>query len=1011
MKRSCAYWLATLVALAAFFATGGVATAQGGGNLLAATFHVSHYRPHVAYNGPVNSVAVDPGDANRAAAASETGGLFRTSDGGSSWSRDDELGSIHTNSVRYLPAGDGPPGAGCPCPLVTVGQDFETAGSPGAYIFTPASGGWHALHGIFPTNRSRCADPGNPYVAQHPSAYEIAVAPDTRKTYIATDCGLAIGTRARSFRSIPITSAGGSQVTSVVALGGSRLIVGSPTIGFWRSPDDGAHWFRETTGIGNAYPNIRGMHALGADPSNPSRAYAVNALKDLYETDDSGATWNQIAASRGAPTCGGITNVNARLATDPNLGQVVRLYFGNRCDTKVASVPVGMRPYQAIGPSSWTTLAVDHADTRDIAFRNNGVPYLISSDGGVHSSTDGQTFRFVGGPTHGFDADQTTEVTGQYVPHRGEPDLYFGTQHNSVWSLRGTEPLANSGGEGFYIDMPSAVADEAQDRMTHTICGGCPNRISDIHFGHETGWSESETATNPNGSPHTGGSPAMVSPGKWVESTDNFDGYTAGLSYTTNEGGRWRQIARIGAGPLDGRPKVAGPAADPTLTQPYTSGYDARGLNKVWLAQVSGFSGGSAGTVRYARMDACAPGASSPCEKVGLGVTPTAFAWYEVLAVDPADPARMIAPDVFHGDMRKSTDGGDHWTPIPGLTDLVTHDGAYRFAYGPIGNGRMAPIASTISICPYDDSRVLIGSQQGGAYLSLDGGQHFEQVDGSGEIVHATSIFWLAGCASAYVSTYGRGIYKIDMHVECASSICDIGRYVRQHLRVPPHERQLIYGIAVWDGYIRSIKRSGNRTRIVVTPGSIVKTYHRKLYGEYGKHVKIVRSTRLPLRTPKRFRQAMFFKERKPFRVVRARSFLRSHRVRRGKVGRGLRHAPAGQRGTIAIRNDRKLGSTAYSLVRPREAIAIRATPKAGVKGTLELLIDGRVVSKAPSGTKQLTFATKSALPEAQAVDAGSNVHGVELVAVRAGKRRVLAGANLIVPNSDREPGGVAAGR
>src|SRR3954468_8276476 len=113
----------------------------------------------------------------------------------------------------------------------------------------------------------------------------------------------------------------------------------------------------------------------------------------------------------------------------------------------------------------------------------------------------------------------------------------------------------------------------------------------------------------------------------------------------------------------------------------------------------------------------------------GIGVLPAEFAWYEVFCVDPTNPARMISTYVFDDTIKQSVNGGDDWTPIPGLTSLTSQGGRYQFKLG--ADDRFMPNVSTISFCPDNNARILIGTHQGGAYFSFDGGRAWAHVDDS----------------------------------------------------------------------------------------------------------------------------------------------------------------------------------------------------------------------------------------------------------------------------------------
>jgi hypothetical protein len=418
------------------------------------------------------------------------------------------------------------------------------------------------------------------------------------------------------------------------------------------------------------------------------------------------------------------------------------------------------------------------------------------------------------------------------------------------------------------------------------------------------------------------------------------------------------------------------------LVQPYNAGPRADGLSLVHLLRVSRFTGSPPARLSYAAMRGFG----------GLGVTGTEFAWYEVLAVDPSNPARIIAPDVLRGDVRRSRNGGDDWTPIAGLDDLVTHGGDYKFS---IRNGaRVHPLISTISICPDNSSRILIGTQQGGAYFSYDGGSTWMPVTDSAPIVFATSVWWLDGCSSAYMSSYARGIFRIDMRIqtstfrplricEQAPEICRVGALAKR-----AGDPARVRGLIVADGRIASIKGGGKKTVLTVTPGSVVIPVN-----ALPSSVKILTATRLG--SARRPIQAVFFVRDKLRLEVSGRASLRFRPLPPAHVGKGLAKPPVPQRATLQVVGDGTVDGTGYALVDAGSALKVEGTLLSNVGQPLQLWIDGRLFAKvAPKGTK-VSFVGKG-----RGATDTIGVHSVEVV-VKGSTPTFLASAMYVVPNGD----------
>jgi hypothetical protein len=663
---------------------------------------------------------------------------------------------------------------------------------------------------------------------------------------------------------------------------------------------------------------------------------------------------------------------------------------------------LGAEPYATLNDGSWRTLEMDHADTRDLAVHpESRTPYLASSDGGMHrASGDGRSFGWVGGPSRGLDANVVTEVTGQYVPGRAEPDLYFATQHNDLWSMRADGlPYNQDHWEGFGFGLPSHATPGSRNQVTYTACSACGNRIADIHMSHPRGWSDPQRGV---------GNPLFLAPNRYVQAVtfSAFPPFLPGLQYTTDEGGHWRHIATIPF-PMYGYPKVTGRPAIPRLVQPYSAGPRPEdGLDQVRLLVVSGFADGGPGTVRYAAMNNFG----------SLGVTFTDFATYEVLAVDPNNRARFIAVDVLNNDVRRTVDGGNNWIEIPRLGLMATHGRQYRFSV-PQGR-RFQPNISTISICPYNSSRVLIGTRQGGALLSLDGGVSWRQLSHTDSLVYTTSIYWLEGCGSAYVSTYARGIYRLDMLLRtetvravsrrCEPPLCREVDIIRDYVHKIAGPHQAIRGLLVTDGYIKSIKRvkrgkkKGSRldkrgrkhrggrrrkrriTRVVVTPGSILTFFRHR-----PKRLRIVVAKRK--HRAKRPVVGVFFRHGKLLRRLRHKPIV-FHRLKRGHVGRGLAHPPE-RAAAIQVKTPLMMFGNAYGILKPEQRLVAHAAIFKPSNAPLQWRVDGHVVAKVPPGAKEADYAAKSGFGR-------PGFHTVELVATGP-KPTFMASAPVIVGNED----------
>ncbi len=670
-------------------------------------FTVQRVTTGVPYSGAIGTIAIDPRSARNVTVASLSGGAFASSDGGRSWHRVDGLRSDRVEALLYLPASHRL--------IATAAASYDLRAS-GLWV-RDARAVWRRSAAVFPPGCSAA------------SAWGISAQPDSGRLYVATDCGIAVGSAdARQWHARSILGASPPYM-SVVALGGRRAIVGGPN-GFWYTRDGGATFRREKTGIGG----VTGIRGLARDPRGGERAYAVTDAKRLYETRDGGATWHRIEAGAGSLSCGGDAFVKAAAQ-----GGSVALYFGNRCDAKRTTFDARAEPFERA--PAWTPLEVDHPDARDLAFEPGAErPVLMSTDGGLHASADATNFHLAASPATGLDALQVTGVAGQYVGASAAPDLYFTTQDDLLWAVRDGVATGSLAWEGFYLALARHVPEQRSSIVTYAVCGGCKNGAAGALLRNPHDWNDA--------SPHQR-APVLAPGGQYVQQAAIGTNAPSMLAWSADRGATWRVLARFTL-PLRGEPVLAGDALDPVAFQPVQSGTNADGTQIVRLATVTHLTSGAA-AVRYPAMQGFG----------SLAVVPTAFAWFDVLGVDPEAPAHAIAPDAGDGDVKVTYDGGDRWIAIPALHALLSHGG--RYALRLRANDRVATLVSAVAFCPGDSRRVLIATRAGGAYLSSDGGVGWQPVPGSGRIAYGDAIFWLDGCASAWIATYGSGIWRVTM--------------------------------------------------------------------------------------------------------------------------------------------------------------------------------------------------------------------------------------------------------
>jgi hypothetical protein len=512
------------------------ATALAGQPWTISHWEFTELKPNIREGGRANTIAVHPKNNKSILVASESGGLFKSEDGGETWQHVDDLPVFYTNAVAFVPSD---------IVIVTASEDFSASNRGG--IWRSDNGGvtWTQVRWKKDATSGKMSgkiddgtlgtspDPNGPCTARF-SAYGISITTDG-SIYVADDCGVSrSGDQGKTWTHVSVFAAGDQRVLSVLALpataegcnghlgSGNLLLAGGPS-GLRRSPDDGANWCEPApTRRGALSPGaIWDMHALGRSPL-PNEAYVV-ALVDLDESaqksrglscgdtskpktlkpgetcgymmlfvsDDGGTNWTLLHIVRNTDRddisgCGGIAFVKA--IDGPTS---LDMYVSNRCAIFKGQKP-RVRPAE-MQRTHWEFYVgykkgmIDAGDTRDIAFDSNKKPILVATDHGLVTPPDGaQLTAFAGAAkngniVNGFNALQIYQVTGQWISS-SRHILYFGTQDNALWSWEDSAsfsilpptPPTRSWNEGGFFEGEYRVTTSSDSQITFLPFGGPP---------------------------------------------------------------------------------------------------------------------------------------------------------------------------------------------------------------------------------------------------------------------------------------------------------------------------------------------------------------------------------------------------------------------------------------------------------------------------------------------------------------------------------------------------------
>jgi photosystem II stability/assembly factor-like uncharacterized protein len=318
-------------------------------------------------SGRVVSIAAHPTDSNIAYAASASGGLWKTTNGGTSWTpKSDEL-SVLNHGFVVLDAADPS--------RVFLGTGEYTTQSTGDGLFRSDDGGdnW--------TRIATAAQVGSQIsgIALAPGNSNIIHVTGTRGYVRSLDGGATWSQRR-----------GGSASSLVVhPTDPNILFVGIGNDGVYRSTNGGGSITRLATGLPAAGSVGRVMLAISR--SDPLVVYAAvgnrsSGLEGLYRSADGGTTWTRKAATPNFPSPQGWYDMF--IGVDPASPDTV--YCGG-VDPRYATAGVIKTTN---GGDSWTEISAGplggqlHPDHHAIAFGAGGIMWC-GNDGGVWKSANG----------------------------------------------------------------------------------------------------------------------------------------------------------------------------------------------------------------------------------------------------------------------------------------------------------------------------------------------------------------------------------------------------------------------------------------------------------------------------------------------------------------------------------------------------------------------------------------------------------------------------------------------
>ncbi len=750
------------------------------------------------WGGPIQSIARNPANPYEVFAASQSGGLFKSSDAGNTWSHVDSLAPSELSVVAYL--------ARSGAILVTSRDDWRSPNGGGVWRSEDGGAVWTQVLS------SLGCDP-------RPMGYGIAVDPVLNPVYVGTKCGLwRSDNQGRTFeRVIP-----SGIIYDVNILPSGGVVAGGEAGIYHRDPGRISFELVTTSldGVSLAMSgsdgNYRGTFAQSTNRALPHIYAAVNRPPTpspppvvppqppvIVVSRDGGRTWLSIMG----PTDPGFTGSGGGVpfirafptatgATD------MYLYFGNTFSVwQAGPFPNGdissiLPPGQAV----WRKLTLNHVDPHDIDFvPDSDTAMLVATDGGMEICNQ-RTFNCptegVIGPSRGLNANQSTVITGQKIqepllPIPAEYHHYFGTWHNDVWYSvdNAVNWQVGLSGETPSIEMAREVRTRPNSKIATEQCGNCTFLLSGPLFSNLRTW---PSVDNPSGFPSfiqkrpddvfSQMSRTLLEPSAvWVETDIRF-GIPATATKTkisvvedcgfAGGGFGCTGLTALSEARFGGYLETGGrnPALYFTVMGQQSVGGLASGPASLLGFLANFLTSGPGGTrvepteIRFPGM-APYSGRTLLTGSVNIGATPSVALSRAVFAVDPQDVGHLIAPDVGStersGAMMESWDGGDTWTVMDDLTNMVKGGTSFNFTTRP-APAFFWPLVSAISFFPENAEMAILGTMNNGLFFSSDRGRTWKRIPGTEGIPSINDFHWRSA-NTVLVSSGGRGLWEVQI--------------------------------------------------------------------------------------------------------------------------------------------------------------------------------------------------------------------------------------------------------
>lgn len=715
-----------------------------------------------ASGGRVNGLDIASGNNQVMYAASEFGGIYKSTNAGASWAHLTghlpmvtwDVGVDPTNNSRVF---------------ATSFYDGRATSRAGIQRSENAGATWNK-----PATATPPASGSAPFTScsttrrEEPSAFGIGIHPTNGDVYVGTNCGVARSTDGGAtwtFSDPTLADAADTVWDVAVQDDGSTegIVDICGTDGVHRSTDGGDTW----TAIDGSLPGGLGFGRCTLAVS-PDESYVVFVEFGgrLFETDDGGANWAEFAGSGNGGRIPFVETNDRTTGFDMWVGRGINL-FRAECTTPNPAAPGGTRRCEAV--SGWENAqAGAHDDTGDVIFdsgpANDRCPILYSTDGGVHTNT------ITGAGCHvptwsrsnvGLHALWLYSMRGAHQPGTNNEDLYFGAQDNGAFGTT----TAGAGAGSVVWTMPSCCD-------VFNVAADSTQVVWDRFSGYEQ-WHDAPGMA----------SPTMVStyaPGTGAQGVDLFT-FPDNIDTTAAPG---QYVSVSGSGAVTTTDITSNPVTWTALgTGAPASGFCGvqfamTGATPTFYAQTGCLgvfeTGGSAGPFQLWKLEGTSGSWTRVDDNFGVG-------GIEIFAVDRSNGDRLYASHLSGPKgvrMIFSTDGGDTWQTDDDLTRLMDGDGAFKMrpqrgalSFTGFGTYRQPTL---VAFDPEDPDIVVAGGRDSGVFVSSNGGADWALLtdpytSNTSGIPHLPRPFYAyfdhepAGAVRVFIGTQGRGVWRADL--------------------------------------------------------------------------------------------------------------------------------------------------------------------------------------------------------------------------------------------------------